>query len=105
MSENFETIAAVFAITEEKWDHHNYPYQEVHSFWVDQIAAYKILKSLSINNPRIDLRHLGMLESGRVIWKQVKVIFEDGQWVSGEHDPRAADPAFREYLRLKEIFE
>lgn len=104
--ENFETIAAVFAITEEKWNSQNFPYQQVHSFWSDHHLAHKALSVLTrLQNPKIDLRHLGVLESGRVIWKQVKVVFEDGVWVSGEHDPRAVDPQYREYLRLRQIYE
>lgn len=29
----------------------------------------------------------------------------EGKWVSGEHDPRASDPEYLEYLRLKEVYE
>lgn len=104
-----KTIAAVFAVTTEKWDDQNYPYEDVVSLWEDHLQAYNAIENAGRHakkdKMRIVLRHLTVLNTGRVVWHNVKPVYEAGQWVSPEHDPRAKDPQFREYLRLKEIYE
>lgn len=101
-----KTLAAVFAVTIERWDDHNYPYQDTESLWEDHLQAAHALEQARANTKRkIVLRHLQVLNSGRIVWHDVKTVWDAGKWVSGEHDPRAKDPQYREYLRLKEKFD
>lgn len=97
-----KTLAAVFVVQSERWDAH----QSDVSIWEDHLQAHEALRATfgKKDEMRIILRHINVLASGRVMNHEVKVIFEKGKWVSGEHDPRAADPNYREYLRLKEIY-
>ena len=98
-------LAAVFAVQIERWDDHNYPYQHTESLWEDHLQAAAAIEDARGNDKRqIVLRHLDVLNTGRITWHDVKVVWQAGKWVSGEHDPRAKDPQYREYLRLKEIY-
>lgn len=101
-----KTLAAVFAVQTERYDDHNYPYQHTESLWGDHLRACEVIRDTRGNDKRrIVLRHLQVLSSGRVVWQDVKTVWEAGKWVSPEHDPRASDPEFRKYLRLKEKFD
>jgi hypothetical protein len=97
----------LFAVVEQKWDDRNYPYDEAVSLWEDHLQAFAAMEALygSHKNRKIVLRSLDVLSSGRVVWHNVKTVWENDQWVSPEHDPRSKDPQYREYLRLKEIYE
>ena len=102
-----KTLAAVFVVQSEKRDQHNYPYQSDVSVWGDHLQAHEALTTTFGNQDkmRIILRHINVLSSGRVVNDNVKTIYENKTWVSGEHDPRAKDPQYREYLRLKRIYD
>lgn len=100
-----KTLATAFAVTIERWNDQNYPYQDTESLWEDHLqAANAIEEANAIKGRKIVLRHLQVLSSGRIVWHDVKTVWDAGKWVSGEHDPRSKDPLYREYLRLKEIY-
>lgn len=101
-----KTMLSVFAFVEEKFDDRDYPYNDTVSLWEDHLQAFDALEHSFGKKDRrkIILRHFDLLSSGRLAWHDVRVVYEGGKWVSADHDPRAKDPQFREYLRLKEIY-
>lgn len=99
-------VAAVFAVSVKKWNDQNYPYYETVSMWTDHIKAFKTIEGASnLDKHRIVLRHLVILDSGRIVWRDILDVYDNGEWVSDDHDPRCSDPEFREYLRLRKKFE
>lgn len=103
--EVLDTLAAVFVVQIEKLDDKNYPYWHTETMWHDHYKAAEALTDMRGNDKRrIILRHLRNTNIGMVHWFDVMVVWQAGKWVSGVHDPRAKDPQYREYLRLKEIY-
>lgn len=106
MKDDPYALVSVFVVKVEKWSHPHYPYWEVDSMWNNNLAALNALESGYGTAPRkIDLRQLVLLSSGRVIWQDIKTVFEDGKWVASEYDPLVSDPEYQEYLRLMEKFK
>lgn len=100
------TIVTVFAVTEERFDDQHYPYQHVVSMWSDHLQAFDSMSDhmKASKRYRIMTKSLDTLDNGRVIFPNIRSIWENGKWVDEEYDPRANDPMFKEYLRLKEIY-
>lgn len=100
------TLAKVFAVTIQMMDDNNHPYQHTESLWTSHLEAADVIDGARRNEKRrIVLRNLNVLSSGRVVWEDVETVWQSGRWVSLDHDPRAQDPQYREYLRLKEIYD
>jgi hypothetical protein len=104
-----ETLAAYFVAQVQKLNDQSYPYWSDVSSWDDHLKAHDTLVTTTfIGNPvtRVALVHLNVCNNGRVYRTEVRSVWEsDSGWISAEHDPRAKDPQFREYLRLKAIYE
>jgi hypothetical protein len=101
-------LAAYFVAQEQKWDDRNYPYWADISSWEDHVKAAEAAvasKGNRAGHHRVVLVHLEVLNTGRINRYVVKPVWEDGIWVSDEHNPLMANPRFRQYLELKKEFE
>lgn len=101
-------VAEAYAVTREQWDGQNYPYQQTVSLWDDSAKAFDVIQdqpTIQRCKYRITLRHLDVLDSGRITWSDIKTVYQDEKWVDESHDPRYSDPDFRRYIELKERFE
>src|SRR5687768_4604177 len=92
-----KTLAAFFVVRSRKWDSQNYPYFVDSSMWETHIMAHAHLTAPA---QTVVLRHVDLTVSGRIVYND-RTIYNEGKWVSPEHDPRCADPEYRDYIRLK----
>lgn len=101
-----KTIITVFAVSETKWDDHNYPYDDIKSSWEKPEQALDAVEALfgKPEGKKIFRRSLDLTSTGRLTWHGLGVVWEDGLWTDLKYDPRYKDPQFKEYLRLKEIY-
>lgn len=104
-----DTILAdpIYTVEVRKWNEQNYPYWDINSRWnnVDSAVADKqSLTGYTTPTARVVKHNLIANEDGRVSFSEVLVVLdEEGVWHS-LYDPRANDPDWAEYARLKEKF-
>lgn len=94
------TIATFFVVKTKGYDDHNYSYWKDYSFWKAAATAYEFIPN---KEATISERNVKVTSEGRVIYDD-KVVWEDGVWLL-EYDPRAKDPEWKDYIRLKKKFE
>lgn len=93
----------VFAVKLQMWNNQNYPYWAVQSRW--ETADHAVENLPKSGKVQIVRQHLKVSNLGRITFTDgITVLDEEGVW-HGEYDPRSKDPRWKEYLRLKEIFD
>lgn len=99
--------APIYAVQEQRWDDHNYPYWETLGRWETHTQALENVPNHGVYHPpkvRIVKQRLMATQIGRITFTEdIVVLDEDGKW-HPHYDPRTNDPEWKTYVRLKEKF-